>query len=280
METVLLKHYMTKSTLSLFPKLTFTDEDRSYHSHDFFEIFYILEGNIVHNSNNQKRERLSAGDAVLLRKSDKHCFIRENNTPCVHRDIIISEDQFVKACNFIDSGLFKKIISRGEPLRSKISMEKIAEFENCFTELSYFSGDEQSDYRSALYNILTVNLINVFLSEFRQQSDTNKYPTWFKNMLQRFKIPPLMQKGLGAILEQTNYDKSYICRTFKKYMNMSMSKYLLEVRLDYAATLLQITNNTVSDICEQIGIDSYPYFTVSFKKKFGYTPREFREIHK
>ena len=50
--------------------------DRYYHSHDFYEIFYITSGKILHSLNN-RTETLTLGDVRFLRPGDVHCFLRE-----------------------------------------------------------------------------------------------------------------------------------------------------------------------------------------------------------
>ena len=82
---------------------------------------------------------------------------------------------------------------------------------------------------------------------------------------------------MPAILAETNYDQSYICRIFKKYVGCTLTQYLLNTRLNIAATYLQTTDDTIENICESIGLGkSVSYFTACFKKKFSVSPKEFR----
>ena len=67
-------------TLTIDPTLTFstriTDfDDEAVHNHDFYEIFYILEGEITHSYDGIK-EKLTTGDAYLITPIVKHSFIR------------------------------------------------------------------------------------------------------------------------------------------------------------------------------------------------------------
>ena len=83
--------------------------------------------------------------------------------------------------------------------------------------------------------------------------------------------------GLGTILNDINYNKSYMCKTFKKLFNKSMSQYLLDIRLNYAANLLSISNDSLESIIEKIGLSSMPFFIKKFKEKFNCTPHSYRK---
>ena len=273
MEKLLISDWMTSPSVQFVAKIT-SSGDMSWHDHNFFEIFYILEGSITHHCNGVK-EKLEANDVRLLRPlQDKHEFLRENAVSCMHRDIIISEHLFKKCCDFIDPLLFDKIKSFSSPLKAKLSQSKLIEFEKIISEM-FFMPTEKSIYtKDAASNVLVIDLLRVFLEEF--QSNPNTLPTWLQAIIPLFSTPTLMRKGLDSILEGINYDKSHICRTFKKHIGVTMTEYLRDKRLDYAASLLLTTDKTVSQICEEVGFDSIPYFTNAFKAKYKLSPKQFK----
>ncbi|MEN9361707.1 MAG: hypothetical protein RL095_3242 [Verrucomicrobiota bacterium] len=55
------------------------------------------------------------------------------------------------------------------------------------------------------------------------------------------------------------------------------ARHLLALRLARAATLLRETNRPVLDIGRECGFSSSQYFATCFKKRYKYTPREWRE---
>lgn len=73
--------------------------DRYYHTHDFYEIFYITNGTIKHSLNSETDE-LSMGDVVFLRPGDIHCFLREPDNACAHRDLALTVPLYEKAVTF------------------------------------------------------------------------------------------------------------------------------------------------------------------------------------
>ena len=56
--------------------------------------------------------------------------------------------------------------------------------------------------------------------------------------------------------------------------------YILDIRLGNAARMLVDTTTTISEICFSCGFNNLSNFNRIFKKKRGYTPRDFRAIFK
>lgn len=72
----------------------------------------------------------------------------------------------------------------------------------------------------------------------------------------------------------------YLSHAFKDETGMSLSEYITRKRLDYAMMLLEKTNRSVSDISEKCGYASLAYFTKTFKRVIGMSPKEYRKAQK
>lgn len=53
-EIVMLNDWMTSPEMPFHSKITENGDNNIYHSHDFYEIFYILEGSIIHDIGGEK----------------------------------------------------------------------------------------------------------------------------------------------------------------------------------------------------------------------------------
>ena len=102
-------------------------------------------------------------------------------------------------------------------------------------------------------------------------------PAWLNTILPSFSTPSLMREGINFIIKDLNYDKSYLCRTFKKYMGCTMTDYLNDIRLKQAAFQLLYTDKTIASICTEIGFSSISYFNKVFKRKYSMAPNNFRK---
>lgn len=72
------------------------------------------------------------------------------------------------------------------------------------------------------------------------------------------------------------YSASHFMRWFKEATGMSFNHYLIEYRLEKAASLLRSTSDTVLEIAEKTGFENLSNFNRLFRKKFGITPSRFR----
>ena len=76
-----------------------------YHSHTFWEIFFLVSGKGIHYLNGKKYP-LSIGDAYILRPRDKHFVEMCPNSPpngYSQRDIYVTEAQMQNLCHFLDN---------------------------------------------------------------------------------------------------------------------------------------------------------------------------------
>lgn len=77
--------------------------------------------------------------------------------------------------------------------------------------------------------------------------------------------------------ELLNVNASYLSSLFKKETGVTLTEYVSKKRIDHAAFLLTSTNMQIQAIAQFCGIFDVNYFTKTFKKIIGKTPKEYRE---
>lgn len=70
--------------------------------------------------------------------------------------------------------------------------------------------------------------------------------------------------------------RAHFSREFRQTFGESPHAYLLTRRLERAAALLRMTDNSVAEICVAVGLQSVGSFTTSFKRMFGTSPTSYR----
>lgn len=65
-------------------------------------------------------------------------------------------------------------------------------------------------------------------------------------------------------------------RSFKNIYKLTPHQYLTKQRLDKAKFLLRDTNDTIGDICQQVGLANSSSFTRLFKREERLTPQDYR----
>lgn len=72
---------------------------------------------------------------------------------------------------------------------------------------------------------------------------------------------------------------SYFRQMFRKYTGISPIQYHLSLRIQKAKDLLVSTDLSFKEIANELGFESYFYFSRIFKDKTGQSPMEFRKEH-
>lgn len=74
-----------------------------------------------------------------------------------------------------------------------------------------------------------------------------------------------------------NVNASYLSSLFKKETGFTLTEYVNKKRIDQAIFLLNSTSMQIQTIAQHCGIPDVNYFTKTFKKYIGKTPREYRD---
>lgn len=82
--------------------------------------------------------------------------------------------------------------------------------------------------------------------------------------------------SLTYIADHVNLSPHYFSRLFREEVGESFNEYLTRRRIERAIEMLQTENLKVYEVANKVGIPSYRYFSVVFKKKTGKTPLEYR----
>lgn len=69
-------------------------------------------------------------------------------------------------------------------------------------------------------------------------------------------------------------------RFFRQRTGRTLSDYIVDIRLGYAARMLVDSSKNISEICYECGFNNLSNFNRTFKAKRNYTPRDFRAMFK
>jgi AraC-like DNA-binding protein len=69
-------------------------------------------------------------------------------------------------------------------------------------------------------------------------------------------------------------------RFFRQRTGRTLSDYIVDIRLGYAARMLVDSTKNISEICYECGFNNLSNFNRTFKAKRNCTPRYFREMFK
>ena len=79
------------------------------------------------------------------------------------------------------------------------------------------------------------------------------------------------------VAQQINMGYSWFRKLFKEYTNVSPARFILELKLQKAKSLLLNSSLSVKEISYMVGYEDATYFTALFKKYTGFTPLAYKE---
>lgn len=84
--------------------------------------------------------------------------------------------------------------------------------------------------------------------------------------------------SLESVAAVFHFNPSYFSSYFKSKLNVNFSQYITQVRLSRAKELLGQSSEKIYEVAGRLGYRDVKYFNRVFKKEFGITPEEYRDI--
>ncbi len=248
------------------------------HTHKKWELVFFLEG-ISTNSINERQYEASHGNLFLIGPSHVHqiSFIKP---PHLHQDVYYENEDIEKYVSKMPKNIASQILSGERVVKLKLGF---SEFEtvnlflkNLLNPKHDFSNEEND---LSCQKFLSLSLLDTILGLYwikycERHTSTPKWLLEFASNLQR---PEVFSKRVSEIVSMTNYSHSQVGSMFKAYKGISLVDYLIEIRMDYAKQLLQVTNKSVLSISEDCGYNSLSTFIKLFREKNNCSPLQYRK---
>lgn len=110
-----------------------------------------------------------------------------------------------------------------------------------------------------------------------QNHSLKGYSLLIRKVLTRVDSDLTADLSLKKQAELLNVNASYLSTLFKKETGSTLTEYVNKKRMEHAIFLLNSTNMQVQTVAQYCGIPDVNYFTKTFKKHVGKTPKEYRE---
>jgi len=131
--------------------------------------------------------------------------------------------------------------------------------------------------KQAIVNSLLESITEMIISRTDKHPPDRRIENIKNEIMQNFHNPDF---SLTKCLEAYGYCADHMRRIFTDAVGTSPVEYLTDTRIKAAKQLLEnsdISDNTISKICELSGYSDIGYFSKVFKKKTGLTPSEYRK---
>lgn len=263
------------------------------HSHDYYEFYIFLEGDIDMQIENvaDKSIELVPGDIVVFppgirhhaieRPSGKRKGAKDQTLPPYRRFVFWISDKYLKElvtispdyAYLIDEAQKGRFIHHLESaLFGQVQSKAITVLEEIST-VHYGHDAFLRIYSSELLLTLTRY---VYESEHKISVSEN---TDMMGQLITYIDEHLTDSlSLDILAEKLFVSKSYIVHEFKNRLGLSVHQYIVKKRLAGCRDAM-LSGTPISQAYITYGFNDYSNFYKAFRKEYGYSPREYVDIH-
>ncbi len=259
------------------------------HSHLFYELNIIMEGEGWHYIENQNFD-IRVGDVFILPPEIKHGYWSNENLKIFHMVLgPVFMSKYESELNLLPSYnyMFKieTLVRSNYPERLFLHLEK-EDFERlsvdleelCFLECCNYSERETLKNSKAMYVIAMLSHhMSTVRREKAQQKKTSVQMNYIVDCMEYINLNFSEKITTEMLCERFNMSRSTLLRNFKKLCNMSPSEYQLKCRLEHGKYLLETTNDTILDIALSCGFYDNSHFVKFFSKEHGINPNLYRK---
>ena len=234
------------------------------HNHEFYEVFLTLSP--VNHFINGKNEKLDRGTLVFIRPSDIHGIIYDGKSNCEIINLSFSARLLGLMTGYLAiSQTFIDNLHPAKILLGEFETQKLAE---TLDKIAIVTPDPMY-IRCVLFELVTM-----FLKQ--NSSEKKLFPEWFENMCSQMKEKDNFIAGTRRMTEITGKSREYISRSVKKYLGITSTDLVNDLRLNYAASQIINSSQNITDICLDAGFFSISWFNKLFIQKYGMSPQKFR----
>ncbi|MBQ8578075.1 MAG: AraC family transcriptional regulator [Clostridia bacterium] len=234
------------------------------HRHEFYEIELILRGGGIYNIDGIDYE-MKPGSLFIMSPVSFHCIQFTGEAQLVN--LMFTAD----VCS---AAFLSELFFRRPHMMCQLSPED--------THLIHLLAGELSRHLcdGGAYDLYAETVLNCVLGKLcslqggvQQPGKISPIQYAVLYMQNHFTEPIQLEDAAGI----ANYSPNYFSSQFKAYTGVTFKQYLTDLRFSFAKKLLEHTELSVSQICTQCGFSDFSHFMSGFKKKYGITPKNFRE---
>lgn len=253
------------------------------HSHDYFEIVCVMEGEAIHRIDEKTVIEMKAGDICILPDRIKHSVeVMDENGIIINIMLkkstfrysffdVLSSDNMLS--HFYQDALYGDIRTDYLYFRTEDDYEIRLCIEKLFLE--YYNHRKYYDKVLKSYVICLFTYLLRGYEQYFTPGDNRLELEIFKYLKKNF-----MDATLESAARHFNYSPAYFSRMIRRITGQTFSELMKRYRMDMACRLLRESDLQVSKIYEIVGYNNLEHFNRQFKKMFQKSPTQYRKEQK
>lgn len=249
-------------------------EGSSYcaHDHEFFEVFWIEQGEALHllGLESPLKETFPTGTLVFVRPQDVHAFATPPGTDFTLVNVVFSTEVIQRAHARYGPCLsaWPWDQSLSAPLRMQLSRSGLETLSAC------------ADAMIKKKDSLSVDTLLLKILQQMVPAEQDSTPYWLQQALTAFTNVEHLALGVNGLARLANRSPQHLNRTVKEHYGITTTALVNVKRLEHASRRLVNSDEPIVAIALECGFESLTYFYALFQRKFGETPHKYRTRHR
>lgn len=244
------------------------------HYHDYYEIFILLDGNANHLVNGTVVP-LKKNDMVFIRPNDTHNYVSTNGKTFSMLNITFTSETADEIFSFLGDGFpSRKLCNTKLPPKVRLSAGEFSALNDHMTSIGAIPSENTEMLKTALRTFI-FNIITKYYSDF--STNAISIPPWLEVLCSEMRKNGRFIEGSEKLFQMTNKSREHVCRSMKKYMGVTVTEFINDLRLNYICNMLSNSNHSITDIIYESGFNNLSWAAELFKKKHGITMSQYRE---
>jgi AraC family cel operon transcriptional repressor len=246
---------------------------RSYHGHDFAELFWLDAGQGMHQINGTSVP-LPPRSLVLMRPADCHRI-----DPVQAEGLKITNIAFPReTLDFVGARYFSGHNwgfwhLESQPKMMQLESSRLRRFNRWADELSQ-SPRERLPLERFLLNVLAE------LNLDRSEAVLDDAPDWLVQACRLIQKPEHFSGGVEEFLRLCGRSREHAARTVRAHLGKTPTDYVNGIRISYAQRQLEMGDQSILEIALDCGMENLSHFYHLFRAQSGMTPRAYRLAHR
>ena len=271
----------------LFPYITYLCSiplDFSYvpiHWHDEMEIIYIKKGHGIITVDFTQYQ-VSAGTLALIIPGQLHSIEQYENESMEYENIIFEVHFLGAGAADLCAGEFLVPLAAGKllpPICVQEQEEGYDVLKQCLSQMEDLCASREKGYELGV-KAAVLQLLFLLIRKHPSVKEVSS-PDREQLKMVLHKIEKNIDENLtvGEMAKFCGWSDSHFMRWFKKMTGLSLIAYVNERRLAVAAEALKKTDDKILNISQDAGFTNLSNFNRQFRKRYGVTPKEYREMN-